>query len=136
MRSTVAILQRVQKKFMTSKKPRKIHLDAVKAYPLRLAEIRAKSNLSQVEMAEHLEFDVQVYRRIETKARALTLDEAIYIAHKLEISVSDLLEDGSLLNLREPKNTIDEALVDLVRQVPQPLAAPVLGILQALVDKD
>ncbi|MCR9243276.1 MAG: helix-turn-helix domain-containing protein [Rhodobiaceae bacterium] len=121
---------------MTSKKPRKIHLDAVKAYPLRLAEIRAKSNLSQVEMAEHLEFDVQVYRRIETKARALTLDEAIYIAHKLQISVADLLEDGKLLNLREPKNTIDEALVDLVRQIPQPLAAPVLGILQALVDKD
>ncbi|MEQ9208812.1 MAG: helix-turn-helix transcriptional regulator [Pseudomonadales bacterium] len=91
--------------------------------------------MNQVEMAEYLEFETQVYRRIEGGGRAMTFDEAIYVSRKLKVPLDELIEDSAAIFIQEPENTISEALVELVRRVPQHTAAPVLGILQAIVDE-
>ena len=66
---------------------------------LRIRDLREDSDLTQKQVAEYLNSDQSNYSKVERGVRALSLDEAVKLAHLYKTSVDYLL---GLTDVREP----------------------------------
>lgn len=69
------------------------------AFAVRLRELRKKKGFSQQELATEAEIDRSTVKRIELREVTPTLDVLISISRALDLKLSELMEDSSIVTL-------------------------------------
>jgi len=107
--------------------------DPLKAFALRLKEIRQQRKISQTELGEAAQVNFSQVSRYERGAVHPTADVIVRLAQALRVSVGDLFDGGSNAELPQERYPTDPDLIGKLREI-QELPTEDQDVVKKLLD--